>query len=233
MMLALSVAITVPLLLLILLVDNPQTRFLLLFFVWGAIAGFLASEINTELLFMFRLSTRDLQIQFAPVVEEFLKALPLFAVAIVARRYLARHEFILAAIFVGFGFSLVENFSFLIRAQDLATIELTQYVITRSVSTTIMHGTATGVIGVTLFHLYNGTLDKFGFWPLFVVYGYCLAVLLHALFNLIVLFEVFGRPVAIASGLISYLVLWVFLRRYRQLTRTQPDLRAAVPPEKS
>lgn len=212
MMLALSVAITVPLLLLVLLVDNAQTRFLLLFFIWGSIAGYLASEINTELLAVAGISLQALQIQFAPLVEELLKAVPLAVVAIIAPNYLRRREIILAAVFAGFGFSFVENFSYLIQQQQLSSLALTQYVITRSVSTTVMHGTATGIIGAALYYVSEPFLDDFGFKPLFVLYGYCLAVLLHALFNLVVLFAVLGRTVAILSGLVSYLVLWLLFR---------------------
>lgn len=214
MMLALSVAITVPLVLLILLVKNQQTRFLLLLFVWGSTAGFVASELNGELLVSLNISFRALQIQFAPLIEELIKAAPLFVFAVVAPKYLRRQEIILAAIFAGFGFSLVENFSYMIRAQDLETLELTQYIITRSVSTTVMHGTVTGVIGLTLYHLERGTVDAFGFKPLFVVYGYSLAVLLHALFNIVVLFELLGRTIAILSGLFSYVVLWALFTIY-------------------
>ena len=215
MMLALSVAITVPLLLLVLLVDNAQTRFLLLFFIWGSIAGFLASEINGELLSIAGISLQALQIQFAPVVEELLKAVPLAVLVVVAPKYLDQREIILAAVFAGFGFSLVENFSYLIQQQQLNSFALTQYVITRSVSTTVMHGTTTGIIGAAFYYVSGPTLDDFGFKPLFVLYSYCLAVVLHALFNLVVLFAVLGRTVAILSGLVSYVVLWLLFRTLR------------------
>lgn len=78
-----------------------------------------------------------------------------------------------------------ENFSYLIQQQQLNSFALTQYVITRSVSTTVMHGTTTGIIGATLYYVSGPALDDFGFKPLFVLYSYCLAVLLHALFNLV------------------------------------------------
>ena len=212
MMLALSVAITVPRLLLVLLVDNAQTRFLLLFFIWGSTAGFLASVINGELLSMAGITLQALQIQFAPLVEELLKAVPLAVLWVVAPSYLKRREIVFAAVFAGFGFSLVENFAYLIQQQQLSSAALTQYVITRSVSTTVMHGTTTGIIGATLYHLSGETFEAFGFKPLFVLYGYCLAVLLHALFNIVVLFAVLGQRVAVLSGLVSYIVLWVLFR---------------------
>lgn len=212
MMLALSVAITVPLLLLVLLVDNAQTRFLLLFFVWGSTAGFLASVINSELLVTTGITIQALQIQFAPLVEELLKAAPLGVLWLVASKYLQRREIVFAAVFAGFGFSLVENFSYLIQQQQLSSLALTQYVITRSVSTTVMHGTTTGCIGAMLYVLSGETLDAFGYKPLFVLYSYCVAVLLHALFNIVVLFAVLGQSVAILSGLVSYIVLWLLFR---------------------
>jgi len=212
MMLALSVAITVPLLLLVLLVDNAHTRFLLLFFIWGSTAGFLASEINGELLSMAGITLQVLKIQFAPLVEELLKAVPLVLLWLVAPKYIQRREIVFAAVFAGFGFSLVENFSYLIQQQQLSSVALTQYVITRSVSTTVMHGTTTGIIGAILYTLSGEALDAYGFKPLFVLYGYCLAVLLHALFNIVVLFAVLGQRIAILSGLVSYIVLWLLFR---------------------
>ena len=212
MMLALSVAITVPLLLLVLLVDNAHTRFLLLFFIWGSTAGFLASEINGELLSMAGITLQVLKIQFAPLVEELLKAVPLVLLWLVAPKYIQRREIVFAAVFAGFGFSLVENFSYLIQQQQLSSVALTQYVITRSVSTTVMHGTTTGIIGATLYTLSGEALDAYGFKPLFALYGYCLAVLLHALFNIVVLFAVLGQRIAILSGLVSYIVLWLLFR---------------------
>jgi len=218
MMLALSVALSVPLCLLLLLVDDRRTKFYLALFAWGGLAGFFAAEINQYAIGTFDISLQALQIQFAPIAEEAIKALPLFGLFLFARRYVRSREIIIGAIFIGFGFSVVENFWYMLQQPGMTTTELLIYVLTRSVSTTIMHGFATGTIGFTLYFLSRGTVDAFGFRPVYPIMGYSFAVMGHALFNLIVQFQELGRVVAVAGALSLYVAGWMFVELvYRDL----------------
>lgn len=222
MMLALSVALAVPLILLCFLVEDRRTRFYLALFVWGALAGFFAAETNEYAIARFDLTFQAVQIQFAPIAEEAIKAAPLIGLYAIAPHYVRSREIIVGAIFVGFGFSVVENFSYMLSKSGMGTMDLV--VVTRSVSTTIMHGIGTGVVGFALYFVAQGTVDPYGFRPVYVFMGYSFAVLCHALFNLVVQFEEMGKVVAIIGALIVYASAWMFVEFvYRDLEVSQPS----------
>ena len=211
-MLSLSVALLLPLVLLILLVDDQTTRVLLSFFAWGAVAGFLAFEINTAIMDVFGFTLQALQTQYAPITEEFIKAIPLLVLFIVRPGLLRRREIILAAVFAGIGFSIVENYWYLVNAGDMGIVATTMFVATRSISTTIMHGLATGIVGVAFYSVMNGVFSRFGFQYVFLFIGYVLAVMMHAYFNLYVQFGALGETIAITSALFLYVLTGILLR---------------------
>jgi RsiW-degrading membrane proteinase PrsW (M82 family) len=211
MILALAVALVAPLALVIVLVDDARTKVLLLLLSWGALSGVAAAYTNTWLLGALDIPLLALKVEFAPLVEELLKALPLFFLFVFTDRYVEDRTVILGAIFAGLGFSIVENYSYMIEsARTLGSNELLRYVLLRSFSTTIMHALATGIIGLGLFNIRRGTFEPFGFSNTFAFVAYSFAVLLHALFNLLVQFQTLGRTAAIGTVIILYLGAYVF-----------------------
>ena len=222
MMLALSIALAVPLCLLCFLVDDRRTRFFLALFVWGALSGFFAAEANDYATARFDLTHQVVQIQFAPIAEEAIKAAPLFGLYAILPRYVRSREIIVGGIFVGFGFSVVENFSYMLMRPGMETTDLVVYVVTRSVSTTIMHGIGTGIIGFALYFVARGAVDAYGFRPVYIFMGYSFAILCHALFNLVVQFERMGEVVAVIGALLVYGSAWMFVEFvYRDLEASQ------------
>jgi RsiW-degrading membrane proteinase PrsW (M82 family) len=232
-MLALSVALAVPLLLLTLLVEDDRTKRFLLAFVWGALAGSVAATVNDAAVARFGLAVRTLEIQFAPLAEEVIKAAPFLFLALAGSRLVRSREVILAAVFAGFGFSVVENFSYLLRQVGADSTELVVFVATRSVSTTVMHGVATGVVGLTIYLVTRASIDGLDGGVLrgengtvstrlrattHVLVGYSVAVTFHALFNVVVQFRVLGRVVGVTGALVVYVLAWSFFGLvYRRL----------------
>ncbi len=213
-MTALSVALVAPLILMILLVYDQTTKIYLFFFAWGSFSGLIAVSLNQLGHTVFGLPPESIAIQFAPIAEEFAKAIPLFVLLVVLPGFLERKKVILAAICSGIGFSVVENYAYLIAEPNLSAGALAVFVLTRSLSTTVMHGLATGLIGGGFYYLQTGGLAQFRFRPIFVIMSYAFAVIVHALFNLYVQFSLFGRTVALMASILLYFISWVFFRFY-------------------
>ena len=212
MMLALSVAMLIPLLLLIILLDEWRSRFLLGHFAWGSVAGFIAYSLNMVLVDRFDISLQELSIQFAPVTEEFIKGIPLFIIFILGWKVVKQRHIIFAAICIGIGFSVVENYWYLMIAGNMSIAEATFFVATRSISTTIMHGLATGAIGLSIYAVSRGTFDSLGYPKVFILVGYVLAVMFHAYFNLFVQFGILGEMIAIIVSVLLYVIAGCGLR---------------------
>jgi len=160
------------------------------------------------------MSLQELAVEFAPLAEEFAKAIPLFVLLLVLPSFLKKKEAILASIFSGIGFSVVENYFYMLQEQGMNTGELVVFVMTRSISTTIMHGIATGIIGGMVYYIYTGGFGKFGFKHIYVFMAYAFAVAFHALFNLYVQFGVFGKVIGVVSAVVIYFFAWVFFELY-------------------
>ncbi|MFB6284349.1 MAG: PrsW family glutamic-type intramembrane protease [Halobacteria archaeon] len=221
---ALAVAILIPFIMLVLLVERRETSILLSFFAWGSVAGFLATKINTHILRSYGLTVPELSVEFAPVTEEFVKALPLLIMFFLLPVFLKKKETILASIFSGIGFSVVENYSYILKNVHDSTSSLVALTVTRSISTTIMHGIATGLVGAAVYYVYSGTFEEFDYVQVIIIVGFSYAVMIHALFNLYVKHSRLGRLVMIMTALIMYLIAFIFFETYYpEIKESSPD----------
>ncbi|MDY6780586.1 MAG: PrsW family glutamic-type intramembrane protease, partial [Halobacteria archaeon] len=84
---------------------------------------------------ILEISRETLRIGYAPVVEEFAKALPLFVLLVVFPAFMKKKEVILAALFSGIGFSVVENYLYMINRINEGAFAIIRTVFTRSIST--------------------------------------------------------------------------------------------------
>ncbi len=167
------------------LFQTTRRRILLLSLVWGAVAFGLAYVANNTLLSVLvnqvgldRAEALDQIRRFiAPVVEELIKALFLiFLIFQPTFRYPV--DGAVYGFCIGIGFAVVENIFYV---NNSANVSLS-LAITRSLSTALMHGTATALVGLGLGRL-RRTKNRF---PLFAVVGIVAAVGAHIIYNNIV-----------------------------------------------
>ncbi len=146
---------------------------------WGAIgAFFLAYTINNAILDR-GIGYGTLTRLAAPIIEESLKAAILI--------YLVQHPrfryIVDGAVYgfaVGTGFALSENIFIYIPHAGSAALGTA---ITRTLSTALMHATASGLVGLSLGRLRRSTDSAKNVWP---VVGILLAITLHVVYNNIV-----------------------------------------------
>lgn len=168
----------IPLIFLIILLKG-ENRLMMLFFAWGMVAFAVSLAVNDLLLVRGGLTPEGMSVTWAPLIEEFFKALPLLYFLLRKQKTaFALFSFALAA---GIGFSIQENYTYLLSQAAVAS-SLTFYVILRSITTCLMHGMATGILGFGL-----TLIKEFRVLVLPLLFGlFSLAVILHALFNLLI-----------------------------------------------
>ncbi len=146
--------------------------------VCGALAYYLASQINPAIINSGWV-TRDQVIRItAPILEEFLKALIL--IYLVQR---ADFNYVVDGAIYGFGagigFAIIENFEYITGHPEIALT----VAIARVFSTNLVHATASGVIGAALA---SRRADRTWLGWLFVVFGYAFSMAFHMGFNTMV-----------------------------------------------
>ena len=140
----------------------------------------------------------------APIVEEFMKALPLFVLLLVfGRRY--SKELLVLAMASGFGFAILENYVF-VSHFALEGPGAIAYAVTRGITTSVMHGCMTAIIGYGIFLTYGFSRRSL---PSILFGLYTVAVMLHALYNLLVGHTGVGRLLAIDLPLLLFVLLLV------------------------
>jgi len=202
-------AYCLPILLLIALIRNTGKK-AVLFLVWGCIAAILAAFL-LHLIFPVFQEIVFQEITISPVIEELFKAFPLLFLAR-AQDKTSNRDILACSLASGIGFSLVEtglllNPGLLGLSPASGTTHVYGFfdVLTRSFSTTLMHGCTTGLIGLGIV-LFRG-FDRKAL-PALLLGFYTIAVTIHAFYNLN--YYYFGLAGLIADFLIP-IFLFVFL----------------------
>ena len=189
-------------------------KLVLLSFGWGAVGSLtLAYIINTyitlPLLTRMQMAHILLFVLFAPITEEIAKALVLLYI----RRQPEFTYFVDGAIYgfaVGIGFSIVEVFFYISQMPDQALL----IALSRGLSTCIMHGTTTGLIGAAIG---RARLQDIRSQRALILGAALAAMLIHALFNsAVVLTQVFGdfgTHIALGIAAIGFIALIYFINR--------------------
>ena len=207
----LVIAYFLPIIFLIVFLDVPGRR-VLLFLFWGFLVAIPAALLEPSLATLFP-EVLYPEITLSPVIEEFLKALPVMLLAFTGIH--SRDKQILSmAMASGIGFAIIENISVL---SPLGTSFAG--IAARSFSTALMHGCTTALIGYGVFLLRDVNRQAlfsllFGFFTL--------AVTIHAFFNL---FVTSGIPSFELIGFIFPFPLFLFL-----LVLYQIDIRTIISP---
>lgn len=202
-MLPLSLALATPLLLLAGLVQDRTARGTLISCVWGVGAGLLGNLVLTAMLARPGVEYAEFSVLVAPPIEELLKALPFLAAALLTRFSLQTRHVAGYGVAAGIGFALVENTRLLVGAASSSAGDPVIEVIMRGMTTTIMHGLVTGLIGGSVYLLCSDRVEVH-FRSLLLLQAWGLAAVLHALFNLFVIEAAFGPVIAILVSLSAY-----------------------------
>ena len=204
----------IPLFFLILLLKG-ENRLMMLFFAWGMVAFALSLTVNDLVLKQGGLPVSELSVTWAPIIEEFFKALPLLYFLV--RRERTAFPLFTFALAAGIGFSIQENYMYLF-GQASAESSLTFYVILRSITACLMHGMATGILGFGL-----SLIKEFNMMVMPLLFGlFSVSIILHALFNLYI--SSGARLVGMLMPLLLYMVSAAVLYQGNILkTGTQKD----------
>jgi len=181
-------------------VSGQSLRLVALSILWGVLSFTLALIIHDTLL-TTGFSRSSIQLYSAPVLEELLKALPLFFL------YSRFHDRPQLALFVGFviglGFAVTESTLYILAnpAASWATG------LVRSISIHFIHGFGTALVAFVWVRT-NANLPRFA--------AVSAAILIHAIFNAltVVLDGSFLVFVAANLGIASILLLAFLLQRY-------------------
>ena len=199
-------AYLLPLLFLMAFVGRAGKKFIIYLF-WG----FLASVPMLVLFLLVNPALRSdpfLSITVSPFFEELLKALPIIIPAFIGIKN-QDEDVLVYAMASGIGFSLVENW-YLIHPEALQlTLANFLNVLSRSFSTSLMHGCTCGIIGYGIVLIRN--FDRRAL-PALLFGFYTLAVTTHAMYNL--LFEKYGEIGAIIDLVFPVLLFWLLLTCY-------------------
>ncbi len=187
-------------------------KLVLLSFGWGAVGSLtLAYVINTyitlPLLDRMQMEHILLFLLFAPLTEELSKAL----VMLYIRQRPEFTYFVDGAIYgfaAGIGFSIVEVFLHISLAPNQAVL----IALSRGLSTCVMHGTTTALIGAAVG---RARLQDVHSQRALILGATLVAVLVHALFNSAVLlthiFGDFGVHVALGIAVVGFVALAYFI----------------------
>ena len=200
------ICMTVPLLLLMTMLDN-KSRLLLGFVLCGMVLAVCAYEINSLVCYSCQLSGPELSITAAPVIEEILKALPVLFFAVLVSD--ERKQILQLAMAVGIGFAILENAFLLLTYVDEVDIG---WAIARGISTSLSHGICTLTVGCGI--IFVRKQKKLFYTGTFALLA--LAMTFHATFNLLIQSQY--DYVALALPIVIYAVFWIVGLKGRQLS---------------
>lgn len=170
----------------------------------GALAYFLAAQINPAIINSGLASRSQVVRLTAPILEEFLKALIL--IYLVQR---AEFNYVVDGAIYGFGagigFAIIENYEYITGHPDIAIT----IAIARVFSTNLIHATSSGLIGTAL--AYRRGDSSWRGWMVVLV-GYLFAMAFHMGFNTMVSAGTF-LIFAIIFGAVGVGLIWFVIKR--------------------
>jgi len=167
--------------------DEPEPlRFIPTLFLWGSFAALMAIIMNTEILGWIESNwpgsgETTLVLFVAPLLEEFLKALGLFAL-FYHKEFDDTMDGIFYGFLVGMGFAFIEDWSYYIFYSpfELGIGQWLELIFVRTVATGAGHGIFTAITGALLGLVKTGHISKRGFLSILLI-----SAIVHFLFNLL------------------------------------------------
>lgn len=207
MILEFYLAASLPLFFLLIFLEGGQ-RQILSFLIWGLTAAVISFYLTSWLSVAFAGSSVLFDVTIAPVTEELVKALPLF-VLLLAFGHRYSRQLLVLAMASGFGFAILENYVYITNFMVGGTGAVA-YAIVRGITTSVMHGSLTAIIGYGIF-LTCG-FEKRSL-PSILFGLYTVAVTIHALYNLLVGYTASGRLYAIIIPIVLFALLYIAYNR--------------------
>jgi RsiW-degrading membrane proteinase PrsW (M82 family) len=157
---------------------KKENRALMLFFCWGLFAFILSYYGNSFIMQKIHIERGEQAVSMAPIVEEFFKFLPLLIFLFVNVH--SKYSIIYFGMAIGIGFSIQENYLYLSHYHMSGNESALALVVFRSMSTSLMHGLTTALIGFGLC-----VIKDFKVFTFPLTFGlFSIAVISHSLFNL-------------------------------------------------
>lgn len=198
------IAITIPLLFVVVMIDNYVSRRIILYFCWGLFAGMAAFSINNFLGDSVSQAER-MTLSIAPMIEEICKGLPVLLFLNSKKYPKVTKLIIFCALASGIGFSVQESlYYFSVSTQEFTDIIM---LLIRTLTTSLMHGITTALFGVGLLLLNK---QKQIIMPLiFGLFAFCASI--HALYNL--LLQTNFAAFAMMTPIILFFAFCIFVRK--------------------
>ena len=195
----LALAVAIPLVIAAFLLRGGARAFLV-FMLVGVGVCLLSAYLNAYFASADLTNELDADVRLVPIVEETLKALPVFFVlSVFAPR---RDDIVSAAIAVGLGFALLENVSYLVSARDDSLLVVA---VVRGFATGVLHAACGAALGYGL-----ALAAKQRYLTVPIALGLlCITSTCHAIYNLFVAtggaWAVAGYllPIALATGIVA------------------------------
>lgn len=184
-----------------------RARWLVAYLLIGSYLTVVSGEVNTALKQVFEISSLELSLCVAPVVEEVVKALPVLAFALLDKKC-GRSDVLAIAFSCGVGFAITENAFLMMRAGEAATVG---WALARGLSTSLMHGLCTLVVGVGF--TFARTRKKLFYTGTFGLIA--AAITYHATFNLLISAAGAWSLVGLACPLFTYAIAYGLYRVMR------------------
>ena len=202
----LFVSISIPVLLMILLVEK-KARLPILFMLIGISVSVFASEVNGLLSRLLPMTLYKLTIVVTPISEEILKALPVLYFAIIVSD--KRETLFTASMATGIGFAILENAYYLINHTSFHLVDG----MVRAFGAGLMHGMCTLLVGVGIsFVKKKRKLFAVGTFGLLST-----AITYHGIYNILIQskFAMIGALVPITT----YIPFFIWRMRLKQKKR--------------
>lgn len=189
-----------------LFVFKGEAKIVLAYFISGLYICILSGEINALVMNTYGLSYTETTRFIAPILEEFLKSIPVFvfAYAFKPKRQILIH----CAVAVGVGFALVENIRILINFSDSMNIIVCIY---RGLGAALMHGISTLMYAA----LANYFISKAKYYILGLALSLVIACLYHGLYNYLISSQL--QYLGIFVPVLTFILLLIFSKNQVKL----------------
>ncbi|MBN2658860.1 MAG: PrsW family intramembrane metalloprotease [Spirochaetales bacterium] len=200
----------IPLLFLVIVIKGEH-RNLILFFTWGLTSAIIVYLINLLIDRYFLLDQTIFLTQIIPVMEELIKIFPLLFL-VKGRRKIGKSSIVIYAMASGIGFSILENYLYLTISASSGLGDSLLFIITRSLTACLLHGTMTALIGYSIQLMRNR-----GFFSYGLLAGlFLFSASIHSLYNILGLtdgWQVYGILIPLLMFMAEYYLLNLFGRK--------------------
>jgi RsiW-degrading membrane proteinase PrsW (M82 family) len=168
----------IPLLFLVIVIKGEYRR-LILFFSWGLTSAILVYLINLLIDTYYPVYNMIMLTQVIPVIEEFIKVLPVLFL-LRGKKKAPAYSIVRLAMAVGIGFSILENYLYLSITSSSGLSASIFFIITRSLTACVLHGTMTSLTGYAV-----QVIRDAGKFSIGLLAGmFILSCVIHSIYNL-------------------------------------------------